>query len=102
MGVKCATITPDSALVTKLGLKNNLASPNSTIRNIIKGVVIREPIIISNIPNYVPHWIHPIIVAKHAYSDAQNARSFTTDRPGKVEIVFTPEDGSEPIKEEIT
>lgn len=50
----------------------------------------------------MPHWIHPIIVAKHAYGDAQNARSFTTDKPGKVEIVFTPEDGSEPIKEEIT
>ena len=69
VGVKCATITPDKALTAELGLQNNLRSPNSTIRNLIKGVVFREPIVISNIPNYIPNWTSPIIIAKHAYGD---------------------------------
>lgn len=81
-----------------MGLKTNLRSPNSTIRNLIKGVVFREPIVISNIPNYIPNWTQPIIVAKHAYGDTQNAQSSSTDKPGKVEVVFTPDDGSEPTR----
>jgi len=84
-----------------MGLKHNLQSPNSTIRNIIKGVVYREPIVISNIPNYITNWTQPIIVAKHAYGDTQNSKSAIADKPGKVEVVFTPEDGSEPTRHEI-
>lgn len=95
VGVKCATITPDEARVKEFGLKKMWKSPNGTIRNIIGGVIFREPIIISNIPRLVPGWNKPIIVGRHAFGDQYRATDFTFDRPGTLTISFQPQDGSE-------
>ena len=95
VGVKCATITPDEARVKEFGLKKMWKSPNGTIRNILGGVIFREPIIISNIPRLVPGWNKPIIVGRHAFGDQYRATDFTFDRPGTLTISFQPEDGSE-------
>ena len=95
VGVKCATITPDEARVEEFGLKKMWKSPNGTIRNIIGGVIFREPIIISNIPRLVPGWNKPIIVGRHAFGDQYRATDFTFDRPGTLTISFQPQDGSE-------
>lgn len=95
VGVKCATITPDQARVEEFGLKKMWKSPNGTIRNILGGVIFREPIIISNIPRLVPGWNKPIIVGRHAFGDQYRATDFTFDRPGTLTISFQPEDGSE-------
>ena len=95
VGVKCATITPDEARVEEFGLKKMWKSPNGTIRNILGGVIFREPIIISNIPRLVPGWNKPIIVGRHAYGDQYRATDFLFDRPGTLTISFQPEDGSE-------
>ncbi|MFM1784754.1 MAG: hypothetical protein RLZZ579_1031 [Actinomycetota bacterium] len=96
VGVKCATITPDEARVTEFGLKKMWKSPNGTIRNILDGVVFREPIIISNIPRLVPGWTKPIIIGRHAHGDQYKATDFKVPGKGKVTITWTPEDGSEP------
>ncbi len=98
VGVKCATITPDEARVTEFGLKKMWLSPNGTIRNILGGVVFREPIIISNIPRLVPGWTKPIVIGRHAHGDQYKATNFTVPGAGKLTITFTPEDGSEPIE----
>jgi isocitrate dehydrogenase len=95
VGVKCATITPDEARVEEFKLKKMWKSPNGTIRNILGGVIFREPIIISNIPRLVPGWNKPIIVGRHAFGDQYRATDFTFDRPGTLTISVQPEDGSE-------
>jgi isocitrate dehydrogenase len=98
VGVKCATITPDEARVEEFGLKKMWVSPNGTIRNILGGVVFREPIIISNIPRLVPGWTKPIIIGRHAHGDQYKATNFKVPGAGELTITFTPEDGSEPIQ----
>ncbi len=98
VGVKCATITPDEARVEEFGLKKMWTSPNGTIRNILGGVVFREPIIISNIPRLVPNWTKPIIIGRHAHGDQYKATNFKVPGAGQLTITFTPEDGGEPIQ----
>jgi isocitrate dehydrogenase len=98
VGVKCATITPDEARVEEFGLKQMWRSPNGTIRNILGGVVFREPIIVSNIPRLVPSWTKPIIIGRHAHGDQYKATDFKVPGPGTLTVTFTPEDGSEPIE----
>jgi isocitrate dehydrogenase len=98
VGVKCATITPDEARVEEFGLKKMWSSPNGTIRNILGGVVFREPIIISNIPRLVPNWTKPIIIGRHAHGDQYKATNFKVPGAGQLTITFTPEDGGEPIQ----
>ncbi|TDC39332.1 NADP-dependent isocitrate dehydrogenase [Actinomadura sp. KC345] len=101
VGVKCATITPDEARVEEFGLKKMWRSPNGTIRNILGGVVFREPIICSNIPRLVPGWTKPIIIGRHAHGDQYKATDFVVPGPGKVTITYTPADDSEPMEFEI-
>ncbi|MDR0950532.1 MAG: NADP-dependent isocitrate dehydrogenase [Candidatus Ancillula sp.] len=98
VGIKCATITPDEARVEEFGLKKMWKSPNGTIRNILGGVIFREPIVISNVPRLVPGWKKPIIVGRHAFGDQYKATDFVVDRPGTLTVTFTPEDGSKPIE----
>ena len=98
VGVKCATITPDEARVEEFGLKKMWRSPNGTIRNILGGVIFREPIIISNIPRLVPGWTKPIIVGRHAFGDQYRATDFKFPGKGKLMMSFIPEDGSAPIE----
>jgi isocitrate dehydrogenase len=98
VGVKCATITPDEARVEEFGLKRMYRSPNGTIRNILGGVIFREPIVISNIPRLVPGWTKPIIIGRHAHGDQYKATDFVVPGPGKVTITYTPNDGSEPME----
>ncbi|HZJ08042.1 MAG TPA: NADP-dependent isocitrate dehydrogenase [Nocardioidaceae bacterium] len=102
VGVKCATITPDEARVEEFGLKQMWLSPNGTIRNILGGVVFREPIIISNVPRLVPGWTKPIIIGRHAHGDQYKATNFKIPGAGELTITFTPSDGSEPIQHLVT
>jgi isocitrate dehydrogenase len=95
VGVKCATITPDEARVEEFGLKKMWRSPNGTIRNILGGVIFREPIIISNIPRLVPGWNKPIIVGRHAFGDQYRATDFRFEGEGTLTISFQPKDGGE-------
>jgi isocitrate dehydrogenase len=97
VGVKCATITPDEARVEEFGLKRMYRSPNGTIRNILGGVIFREPIVISNIPRLVPGWTKPIIIGRHAFGDQYRAEDFVVPGPGKLKLTFTPSDGGEAI-----
>ena len=101
VGVKCATITPDEERVTEFGLKKMWVSPNGTIRNILGGVVFREPIIISNIPRLVPGWNKPIIIGRHAHGDQYKATNFKVPGAGELTLTFTPADGSEEIKTKV-
>ncbi|GAA4913925.1 NADP-dependent isocitrate dehydrogenase [Streptomonospora salina] len=101
VGVKCATITPDEARVEEFGLKKMWRSPNGTIRNILGGVVFREPIICENVPRLVPGWTQPIIIGRHAHADQYKASDFKVPGPGTVTITYTPEDGAEPIEMEV-
>lgn len=101
VGVKCATITPDEARVEEFGLKKMWKSPNGTIRNILGGVIFREPIIISNIPRLVPGWNKPIIIGRHAFGDQYRATDFRFEGAGTLTVQFTHEDGSEPLKFEV-
>ena len=96
VGVKCATITPDEDRVAEFGLKKMWKSPNGTIRNILDGVVFREPIIISNVPRLVPGWTKPIIIGRHAHGDQYKATDFKVPGKGTVTMTWTPADGSEP------
>ena len=98
VGVKCATITPDEARVEEFGLKNMWRSPNGTIRNILGGVIFREPIIIDNIPRLVPTWTKPIIVGRHAFGDQYRATDFKVETAGTLTMIFAPSDGSEPME----
>jgi isocitrate dehydrogenase len=96
--VKCATITPDEARVEEFGLKKMWKSPNGTIRNILGGVIFREPIIISNIPRLVPGWTQPIVVGRHAFGDQYRATDFVVPSAGTLTMTFTPTDGGEPME----
>ena len=95
IGIKCATITPDEARVEEFGLKRMYRSPNGTIRNILGGVIFREPIIMQNVPRLVPGWTQPIIVGRHAFGDQYRATDFTFPGKGKLTIRFVGEDGTE-------
>ncbi|MEY9925771.1 isocitrate dehydrogenase [Catenulispora sp. GP43] len=98
VGVKCATITPDEARVEEFGLKKMWKSPNGTIRNILGGVIFREPIVISNIPRLVPGWTKPIVVGRHAFGDQYRATDLVVPGEGTLTLTFTPKDGTEPIE----
>ncbi|WP_277063534.1 NADP-dependent isocitrate dehydrogenase [Schaalia cardiffensis] len=101
VGIKCATITPDEARVDEFGLKKMWKSPNGTIRNILGGVVFREPIIIDNVPRLVPGWTKPIVVGRHAFGDQYRATDFKVPGAGTITLTFTPDDGSQPIEHEV-
>ncbi|WP_298321635.1 NADP-dependent isocitrate dehydrogenase [Haloactinopolyspora sp.] len=101
VGVKCATITPDEARVEEFGLKKMWRSPNGTIRNILGGVIFREPIVISNVPRLVPGWTKPIIIGRHAHGDQYRATDFVVPGPGSITMTYTPADGGEPIEMEV-
>ncbi|MEY4165946.1 MAG: NADP-dependent isocitrate dehydrogenase [Actinomycetota bacterium] len=101
VGVKCATITPDEARVEEFKLKKMWKSPNGTIRNILGGVVFREPIICSNIPRLVPGWTKPIVIGRHAHGDQYKATDFKVPGAGTVTITYTPADGGAPVEMEV-
>ncbi|CAB4657699.1 unannotated protein [freshwater metagenome] len=101
VGVKCATITPDEARVEEFKLKKMWKSPNGTVRNILGGVIFREPIIISNVPRLVPHWTKPIVIGRHAFGDQYKATDFLVPGAGTLTMTFTPEDNSAPIEFEV-
>ena len=98
VGVKCATITPDEARVDEFKLKKMWKSPNGTIRNILGGVIFREPIIIKNVPRLIPHWTKPIVIGRHAFGDQYRATDFKVPGPGQLTVTFTPTDGSKPME----
>jgi isocitrate dehydrogenase len=98
VGVKCATITPDEARVDEFGLKQMYRSPNGTIRNILGGVIFREPIVISNIPRLVPGWTKPIVIGRHAFGDQYRATDMVVPGEGTLTLTYTPKDGGEPIE----
>ncbi|MGV6839134.1 MAG: NADP-dependent isocitrate dehydrogenase [Planktomarina sp.] len=100
VGVKCATITPDEARVEEFGLKKMWRSPNGTIRNILGGVVFRQPIICKNVPRLVPGWTQPIVIGRHAYGDQYRATDIKFPGPGKLSMKFVGEDG-EVIEHEV-
>ena len=101
VGVKCATITPDEARVEEFGLKEMYRSPNGTIRNILGGVIFREPIVISNIPRLVPGWTKPIVIGRHAFGDQYRATDMVVPEEGTLTLTFTPKDGGEPIEHNV-
>ena len=101
VGVKCATITPDEARVDEFGLKRMWRSPNGTIRNILGGVIFREPIIMANVPRLVPGWTKPIVVGRHAHGDQYKATDFVVPGPGTVTITYTPAGGGTPMEFEV-
>ncbi len=101
VGVKCATITPDEARVAEFDLKQMWRSPNGTIRNILGGVVFREPIIMRNVPRLVPSWVKPIVIGRHAHGDQYKATDFVVPGPGTVTISYQPADGSTPMQFEV-
>jgi isocitrate dehydrogenase len=101
VGVKCATITPDEARVEEFGLKEMYRSPNGTIRNILGGVIFREPIVISNIPRLVPGWTKPIIIGRHAFGDQYRAEDIVVPGEGKLMLTFAPSDGGDPIEVDV-
>jgi isocitrate dehydrogenase len=98
VGIKCATITPDEARVEEFGLKDMYRSPNGTIRNILGGVIFREPIVISNIPRLVPGWTKPIVIGRHAFGDQYRATDMVVPGEGTLTLTYTPKDGSEPVE----
>jgi isocitrate dehydrogenase len=98
VGVKCATITPDGARVKEFGLKEMYPSPNGTIRNVLGGVIFREPIVISNIPRLVPGWTKPIVIGRHAFGDQYRASDLVVAGKGKLTLTFAPADGGAPTE----
>jgi len=101
VGVKCATITPDEARVEEFGLKEMWRSPNGTIRNILGGVIFREPIVISNVPRLVPGWTKPIVIGRHAFGDQYRSTDLVVPGEGKLTLTYTPSDGGEPVELEV-
>ena len=101
VGVKCATITPDEARVKEFNLKQMWKSPNGTIRNILDGTIFREPIICSNVPRYIPGWVKPIVVGRHAFGDQYRATDIVVHEPGSLTLTFTPKSGGPPAKYEV-
>ena len=98
VAIKCATITPDEDRVKEFGLKKMWKSPNGTIRNILGGVIFREPIVISNIPRLVPGWTKPIVIGRHAHGDQYKATDFKVPGAGKMMMAYLPADGSAPVE----
>ena len=98
VGVKCATITPDEARVEEFGLKEMYRSPNGTIRNILGGVIFREPIVISNIPRLVPGWTKPIVIGRHAFGDQYRATDLVVPGEGTLTLTYTPTNGDDPVE----
>ena len=98
VGIKCATITPDEARVEEFGLKKMWKSPNGTIRNILGGVIFREPIIMKTVPRLIPNWTKPIVIGRHAYGDQYKATDFKVPGAGTLTMTFTPKDGSKPME----
>ncbi|HTZ85510.1 MAG TPA: NADP-dependent isocitrate dehydrogenase [Solirubrobacteraceae bacterium] len=98
VGVKCATITPDEARVKEFSLKEMYRSPNGTIRNILGGVIFREPIVISNVPRLVPGWTKPIVIGRHAFGDQYRATDLVVPGEGSLTLTYRPKDGGEPIE----
>jgi isocitrate dehydrogenase len=98
VGVKCATITPDEARVKEFGLKQMYRSPNGTIRNILGGVIFREPIVISNIPRLVPGWKKPIVIGRHAFGDQYRATDIVVPGKGTLTLTYVPTNGDQPIE----
>lgn len=101
VAVKCATITPDEARVEEFGLKKMWKSPNGTVRNILGGVIFREPIVISNIPRLVPGWTKPIVIGRHAFGDQYRATDVKIPGEGKLTLTWTPKDGAAPMELEV-
>ena len=101
VAVKCATITPDEQRVEEFGLKKMWKSPNGTIRNILGGVIFREPIVISNIPRLVPGWTKPIVIGRHAHGDQYKATDYKVPGAGTVTMTYVPSDGSAPVEMKI-
>jgi isocitrate dehydrogenase len=101
VGVKCATITPDAARVREFGLKEMYPSPNGTIRNILGGVIFREPIVIANIPRLVPGWTKPIVIGRHAFADQYRATDLVVPGEGKLTLTYTPSDGGQPVEMQV-
>ena len=101
VGVKCATITPDEARVKEFGLKRMWKSPNGTIRNILGGVVFREPIVIKSVPRLVPGWTDPIVIGRHAFGDQYRATDFLVPGHGKLMMKWVSQDGEETIEHEV-
>ncbi len=101
VGVKCATITPDEARVREFGLRRMYRSPNGTLRNILGGVIFREPIVIANIPRLVPGWTKPIIIGRHAFGDQYRAEDILIPGKGRLTLHFTPSEGGDPIEIEV-
>jgi len=101
VGVKCATITPDEARVREFGLKQMYPSPNGTIRNILGGVIFREPIVIANIPRLVPGWTKPIVIGRHAFADQYRATDLVVPGEGKLTLTYTPSDGGQPVEMQV-
>ena len=101
VAVKCATITPDEQRVEEFGLKKMWKSPNGTIRNILGGVIFREPIVISNIPRLVPGWTKPIVIGRHAHGDQYKATDYKVPGEGHVTMTYVPKDGSAPVEMKI-
>jgi isocitrate dehydrogenase len=101
VGVKCATITPDEARVREFGLKEMYPSPNGTIRNILGGVIFREPIVIANIPRLVPGWRKPIVIGRHAFADQYRATDLVVPGEGKLTLTYTPSDGAQPVEMQV-
>jgi isocitrate dehydrogenase len=102
VAVKCATITPDEQRVEEFGLKKMWKSPNGTIRNILGGVIFREPIVISNIPRLVPGWTKPIVIGRHAHGDQYKATDYKVPGAGTVTMTYVPADGSNPVEMKIS
>src|SRR5437762_863065 len=98
VGVKRATITPDEARVEEFGLKRMYRSPNGTIRNILGGVIFREPIVISNVPRLVPGWTKPIVIGRHAFGDQYRATALVVPGEGDLTLTYTPKDGGDPVE----
>ncbi len=101
VGVKCATITPDEPRVKEFGLKRMWKSPNGTIRNILGGVVFREPIVINSVPRLIPGWTSPIVIGRHAFGDQYRATDFLVPGPGKLMMKWVSQDGEETIEHEV-
>jgi isocitrate dehydrogenase len=101
VGVKCATITPDEARVEEFGLKEMYRSPNGTIRNILGGVIFREPIVISNIPRLVPGWTKPIVIGRHAFGDQYRATDMVIPGEGTLTLTYTAKNGADPVELEV-
>jgi isocitrate dehydrogenase len=101
VGVKCATITPDEARVKEFSLKEMYRSPNGTIRNILGGVIFREPIVISNVPRLVPGWTKPIVIGRHAFGDQYRATDTLIPGEGRLTLTFAPRDGGAPTELEV-